>query len=218
MSRSHQPPEAVALLGFFLHGSAAAWASAGSVERVACIWLVLEGAFFALCNALALRMNGTRAFDIAPGPLTPERRGECWRRILSDPTQHPRDFVEGWFYRAARSTGPAGGRYASHGSAWSALATYSSSLLPGREGGARATADLPVRYEELRRADVNHWLATGLFEKALHELSGSERRELDVLVGALEAAVGSPLLDGPQADTPTPGVRSMRMATDNVQW
>ena len=72
-------------------------------------------------------------------------------------------------------------------------------------------------YEDLRRADVNHWLAAG-FEKHLHELSREERTELNDLVDALERKCGSPLLDPARAEEVTPGIRAMRMATDDIQW
>ena len=238
------PPEAAALLGFFLHGSAAAWAAAGPIQRSVSLWLVTEGAFYAFCNVLARRMSAFRPSDTAPGPLSSERRAECWRRILADPTQHPRTFVEGWFYHADTSTGTSACRDIAHGSALSALRGYANSLL-GRGGGADSASaaaaaagaaaaasggsggsarsgggdpGAAIRYAQLRRADVNHWLASGLFERRLAELTPAERHELDGLVDTLEAAVGAPLLDAANADAPSPGIRSMRMATDDVQW
>ena len=221
------PPEALALLRCFLHSSADFWASADPLERAAAGWLGTEGLFFTTCHALAARMSSFRPYLRAPGPLSTERRAEIWRRILSDQTISPRTFVSQWFFRvspvdaAAQGTraGDAACRACGHGGAPSALLGYAASLLGLRTGaGVVRGLEAPIRYEDLRRADVNHWLAAGLFEKHLHELSREERTELNDLVDALERKCGSPLLDPARAEEVTPGIRAMRMATDDIQW
>ena len=61
-------------------------------------------------------------------------------------------------------------------------------------GWARSLIGLPpskpppkVKYEQLRLADVMHWLSGGLFEKRLHELTSAERVELRLRGVSLQA-------------------------------
>ena len=63
------------------------------------VWLVVEAVFYLSCCLIAARQN-LRPGSLGEPPFgrarTPEWRRKVWRRVLRDPSQSPRDFVEGW--------------------------------------------------------------------------------------------------------------------------
>ena len=113
---------------------------------------------------------------VSGAPLESTRRLELMRRMLADPTLTTRGWVEGWFFREEGS----------------ALARFLKPPLVAL-GLADGTPPAPVKYGELRHADVMHWLSAGLFEKELADLDAAEKAELAGCVELLEASVGEPL-------------------------
>lgn len=182
------------------------FASDHTLASVGSVWLAAEGFFYAYCLVTSSLMSVDRSF-IQP-PLQAERRQQLWTSILQDPTQSPRTFVEDWFFC---NSGP--DRVVRGGvvrALFDALTMAEAEPPKGK-----------VRYTELRRADVLHWLACGLFETPLSQLSAAERKQLEVLVDQLEAKAG-PLRPSNakelNADESTAGVASMRPALEPVQW
>ena len=165
-----------------------------------------EGVFYAACIATATAMSRDPSF--ATPPLTSERRQELWTKILRDPTQSAQQFCEGWFYIDA------GPRRVIRGGARTALIGYVQDAL----GFGRVPASGRVQYSELRRADVLHWLAAGLFEKPLESMSVDERMELSELVTQLEEAAGEPLRDPENQEERTPGIASKSSGVEPVRW
>ena len=194
--------QTTASIGALGVASSALLAGAPVWLKAALLYLTSEGVFYGACLSMASGMSSDRSFK--EKPFTSERRQELWTRILRDPTQSPREFVESWFYadRVRR------------GGAWSALLGFVRNALGFPEAEAPRGS---VAYSELRRADVMHWLASGLFELPLPALSTAERVELDELVNQLEDAAGAKLLDA-NDDTPTEGIRSMVTCVDDVRW
>ena len=159
------------------------------------VWLASEAVFYCVACAIALCQN------VMPGRLggppfgrshDREWRRSIWRRILDDPSQTPRDFVEGWMYRSvgdgAQASPPqmllkwaAEQRAAGSTAALTAAADSRGRLLAEPRG---------VPYEELSRADIEHWLCRALFaRRRTSQLTRNEAEELAEYVDELEAAV-----------------------------
>ena len=167
-------------------------------------WLTAEGLFYLACLGFASRMHPASRASSPSGALTTEWRSSVWSRIINDPTLNARNFCEQWFYSTSYG----------HGNALTALLGWARSLI----GLPPSKPPPKVKYEQLRLADVMHWLSGGLFEKRLHELTSAERVELRGLVSQLEKAAGAPLLDQGDDTTPTSGIRPMRLMLDDLQW
>ena len=130
-------------------------------------WVTSEALFFLVCCAIAARQN-VRPGAIGPLPFgragTVAWRRAVWQRILRDPSQSPRDFVEGWMYRKAAMATASPPRM---------LVRWLSAALRGHASwtatssttrtGRTMVEPFGVAHEELSRADLEHWLCRSLF-------------------------------------------------------
>jgi len=157
------------------------------------LWVCGEAAFYVACLAVAMRENLRLGGSACPPPFaavkTREWRRGIWRRILRDPSQSPRDFVEGWMFRRSEladaspaelllKAGRASEGGASEGGA-AGEAGGGSGLGPG--SGRPRLEPYGVVWEDLSRADLENWLCRSLFGKQRPRLLSSDeaRHALD---------------------------------------
>ena len=169
-----------------------AWMS----RQVLSLWLRSEALFYIICCALATRANhNPGAIGAAPFSQqgTLEWRQEIWRRILRDPSQSSRDFVEGWMFRQAdevRDT-PLQMLLGWLAARLTPAAAQTKPTEPQPPVAGRALVEpYGVPYDELSRADVEYWLCRSLFGKLrCADLGADEAAELAGYCDELEAAV-----------------------------
>ena len=204
-----------------LFGPTAAMLSLPSLRRAGLVlWLRSEAIFYLLCCLVAARHN-FRPGSIGPVPFSksgsPEDRSTLWRRIVRDPSQSPRDFVEGWMYRPREMANASPPQMLLEGAMScvrsstsltppvSVLSSESSEEVPRARAPLDADGDSSVGdasagrvmvepygvpYEDLSRSDLDHWLCRALFgQQRSAMLSGDEATELAGYVDELEAAV-----------------------------
>ena len=186
---------------------AGAWRSAGLAQRALAAWLVAEGCFFAACNLIARRMS---AFDAAPDGQGRTHARVARGGVAADPrrpTQSSKAFARSWF-KPPRAT--------LRGRARSAVSAPRLRLRPHR---GRAPAEpRRVEYDDLALGDMMHFLAHGLYEKALNRLTPAELVELRGHVASLERAAGQPLARPDRPADATPHLRPMSTNADAVVW
>mmetsp|Transcript_23334 Transcript_23334/g.43333 ORF Transcript_23334/g.43333 Transcript_23334/m.43333 type:complete len:1018 (+) Transcript_23334:108-3161(+) len=135
------------------------------------------------------------------GPATwaskdPEYKRKIWRRMLRDPTQSPRDWIEGWMYREADLAEMSPGELLlSQAARRLGLQDKPSPQLNfSSSGERRLTEEYGVPWEELSMGDVCGFFCGNLYGKqSCADLSAAEDVELREIMDDLEQAVGTPL-------------------------
>ena len=158
--------------------------AAFSPEELGCAtWIALEAAFYLQCLALGA------AFSHDPGPLpfTQTSKGArlLWKRMLSDPSQQPREFVESWHFDTntaapsaptlllgwtERMLGLGQDERAAHlpkVQASSSPKDKPTSLIQAAAAlmKPKVQRDYGISYDELSYGDVAHWMSRALFSK-----------------------------------------------------
>lgn len=159
-----------------------------SPEEVGCgIWIAIEAVFYLQCMALA----ATFSRDSGPVPFSQTSKGArlLWKRMLSDPSQQPRQFVESWHFDT-NTAAP---------SASMLLLDWTKRMLGMSNVDERAPAlprvkdtpkdapksliqaaaalmkpkvqrDYGISYDELSYGDVAHWMSRALFSKVRYRV------------------------------------------------
>jgi len=188
-----------------------------------CAAVASEAAFYLACIAAAHLSSSTLGH--APGAARPgvrawpeERRAALWRRILTDSSTTPHDFVAEWMYReGSGATSPA-----------ALLAEWAArrvGLSKARKGRAAELSAGGVAYSDLCVGDVYDWLAATFFGASRADLTPAQDREMREMVDKLEAASGALRrmpgdVDGApsRAFATSPGIRRYCAAADAVRW
>ena len=182
---------AIAVRRVARRSAAAYWGSGGVVTPLSTLrwlWLGGEAMFYLACCIFAARVNWSRS-SLSAVPFgrtgTREWRRAVWQRILRDPAQSPRDFVEGWMYREAEMATDSPPRMLFK---WVVQQVRRSSAdrdesLEGVNDAAptrRAMVEpYGVPYAQLSDADIDTWLCRAVFAKrTVGELNASEAEEL----------------------------------------
>lgn len=137
-----------------------------------CAAVASEAAFYLACIAAAHLSSSTLGH--APGAARPgvrawpeERRAALWRRILTDSSTTPHDFVAEWMYReGSGATSPA-----------ALLAEWAArrvGLSKGRKGRAAELSAGGVAYSDLCVGDVYDWLAATFFGASRADLTPAQ--------------------------------------------
>lgn len=180
---------------------------AGIVTYLADLWAIpeplalffgCEAAFYLLCSALAIQSNSNPALGEARPwvSVDQKRRREIWRRMMRDPSQSSRDWIEGWMFRKADVVESSPAELIVQWAARRAgLQAEKPIKPPASAPGERVLVEpYGVPWEELFIGDVYQWLCRTLyFKESRLDLTPAEDVELRELVDELEQACGARL-------------------------